>query len=98
MRTVDEPTTITSANERNPTSIERSASPERARELPSTTVDPSRLMTMHRPIVGRLAGRLAGWLPALVAMRDRSIPYASRTEISALGAGNMRLTENQAYW
>jgi len=53
---------------------------------------------MHRPIVGRLVGRLAGWLPALIAMRDRSMPYASRTEISALGAGNMRLTENQAYW
>jgi hypothetical protein len=49
---------------------------------------------MHRPIVGRLAGRLA----ALVVMRDRSMPYASRTEISALGAGKMRLTENQAYW
>jgi hypothetical protein len=45
---------------------------------------------MHRPIVGRL--------PALVVMRDRSMPYASRTEISALGAGKMRLTENQAYW
>ena len=90
MRTVEEPTTITSANERSPISIERSASPERPRELPSTTVDPSRLMTMHRPIVGRL--------PALVVMRDRSMPYASRTEISALGAGKMRLTENQAYW
>ena len=49
---------------------------------------------MHRPIVGRLVGRL----PALVVMRDRSMPYASRTEISALGAGKMRLTENQAYW
>jgi hypothetical protein len=49
---------------------------------------------MHRPIVGRLDGRL----PALVVMRDRSMPYASRTEISALGAGKMRLTENQAYW
>ena len=94
MRTVDEPTTITSANERSPISIERSASPERARELPPTTVDPSRLMTMHRPIVGRLVGRLA----ALVVMRDRSMPYASRKEISALGAGKMRLTENQAYW
>ena len=45
---------------------------------------------MHRPIVGRL--------PALVVIRDRATPYASRTEISALGAGNMRLTENQAYW
>ena len=94
MRTVEDPTTITSASDRNPTSIERSASPESGRELPSTTVDPSRLMTMHRPIVGRLAGRLA----ALVVMRDRSMPYASRTEISALGAGKMRLTENQAYW
>ena len=90
MRTVEDPTTITSASDRNPTSIDRSASPERARELPCTTVDPSRLMTMHRPIVGRL--------PALVVIRDRATPYASRTEISALGAGKMRLTENQAYW
>ena len=94
MRTVEDPTTITSASERNPTSIDRSASPERARELPCTTVDPSMLMTIHRPIIGRLAGRL----PALVVIRDRSTPYASRTEISALGAGKMRLTENQAYW
>ena len=45
---------------------------------------------MHNPIIGRL--------PVLVVIRDRSTPYASRTEISALGAGKMRLTENQAYW
>jgi hypothetical protein len=92
MRTVEEPTTTTSANERSPISIERSASPERARELPSTTVDPSRLMTMQRPIVGRLTGRLAGWLAALIEIRDRATPYASATEMVASGVGNMRRT------
>ena len=55
-------------------------------------------MTIHRPIIGRLVGRLVGRLPALVVIRDRSMPYASRTEISALGAGKIRLTDGQAYW
>ena len=93
MRTVEEPTTITSASDRNPTSIDRSASPERARELPKTTVDPSRLMTMHNPIVGRLAF----WLTEPQSMRDRAMPYASAIEMESTGAGKMRLTENQAY-
>ena len=51
-------------------------------------------MTIHSPIIGRLAGRL----PALVVSRDRAIPYAERTEIVGFAAGTMRLTENQAYW
>ena len=49
---------------------------------------------MHRPIVGRLAF----WLTEPQSMRDLTTPYASRTEISALGAGKIRLTDGQAYW
>ncbi len=49
---------------------------------------------MHKPIIGRLTCRL----PTLVVMRDRVMPYDSRTEVSAVGAGKMRLTDAQAYW
>ena len=43
---------------------------------------------MHRPIVGRLVGRL----PVLAVMRDLATPYASAIETESTGEGKMRRT------